>query len=170
MDEALKYIRKHLKKGYSKEEICSSFSSAGWSPDLIESAFNFHEAHLNKRYLIISIGLIVLIFCSSALVFFISGSLISPTGYAAYPMSCLVQDSSNPYFYHFVPSERTCCNLLIKSSCGGINNLNILDSSGKQLLFSANVRCEGSRNVLLNEYTVKRCTDPTYDNQDTLNL
>ncbi len=170
MDKAVKYIRKHLKKGYSKEEIRSSFDSAGWSSNLIDTAFGFHESHLNKKYLIITIGLIVLIFCSSALVFFISGGLASPTGYAAYPMSCLVQDSSNPYLYRFVLSERTCCNLLIKSSCGGINNLNVLDTRGKQLLFSANVRCEGQRNVLLNSYTVRRCTDPTYDNQDIFNL
>lgn len=169
MDRAVRYIKKHLKKGFSEDEIRNAFRSSGWSPELVDHAFNLHESKRDKKYLFVSISLIVLIFIGSALVFFISGTLSHPTGYAFYPMSCLVQDKLNQNFYHFVFSERTCCNLLINSACGAISNLDIMDT-GQHLLFSANVKCDGSYNILINEYTIRRCTDPTYDNQDMLNL
>lgn len=169
MEESLKYIRKHAKRGYSEDEIRKSFKRAGWSNNMVDEAFNLHEKKLNKKYLLISVTLIAIIFVTSALIFFFAGGLSTPTGYALYPMSCLVQDQENPNFYHFVTSERACCNALIKSSCGGIKNLDIVTSQN-QLLFSANVRCEGNYRVLINDYTIKRCTDPTYDNQDIFNL
>ncbi len=169
MDKAVKYIKKHLKKGFSEDDIRDAFQSSGWSPELVDHAFNLHGSRLDRKYLLVSISLIILIFIGSALVFFISGTLSHPTGYALYPMSCLVQDKSNPNFYHFVFSERTCCNLLINSACGAINAFDIRDNS-RHLLFSADVKCGGSYNILINGYTLRRCTDPTYDNQDMLNL
>lgn len=170
MEESVKYIKKHLKNGFSEEEIRKAFKTSGWSPNLIDDVFNMHEFKINKKYLLISVSLILLIFGGSALIFLFAGGLPSPSGYATYPMSCLVQDTDNQNFYHFVTSERACCNLLIHSSCGGINSLDIMDTNSNQLLFNANVKCEGNYKVLINDYTIKRCTDPTYDNQDIFNL
>ncbi len=169
MDQAVRYIKKHLKKGFSRDDICNAFQSSGWSPELVDHAFNLHESGLDKKYFFVSISLIILIVIGSALVFFLSGTLSHPTGYALYPMSCLVQDKSNQNFYHFVFSERTCCNLLINSACGAINAFDIRDNS-QHLLFSANIKCDGGYNILINDYTLRRCTDPTYDNQDMFNL
>jgi len=170
MEDSVRYIKKHLKRGFSEEEIRRSFKRAGWSSEFIDESFGLHEKKLNKKYLFISISLMILIFGTSALVFILTGGLSEPTGYALYPMSCLVQDKSNSDIYHFITSERACCNSLIHASCGGINNLNIVDTRENQLLFSANVKCEGNYNVLINDYTLRRCTDPTYDNQDMFNL
>lgn len=170
MKEAISYIKRHSCRGFSEDEIRSAFKSSGWPSELIDEAFNLHETGRTRKQMLVSVGLILFIFCGAALVFYLAGGMSNPTGYAAFPLSCLVQDKNNPNLYNFVASERVCCNLLIHSSCEGINALDIRDASSRQLLFSANVKCDGSYKVLLNEYTSRRCTDITYDNQDILNL